>query len=248
MGQARARERRPTISADSWWAGGRHGGLVPPYNGRKGRRCRARRAQRAPPYVYVAGRSPAVTGTAWRRAENTGNADRAADGKASECTNSRTPFLADTAAEGRLDCQDSVSQRQGDRCEVAISRRQPAGDRLAVLPRIQRHANPHRLRDVSRAGVSPAQLGAQPHRAQEDRRAALDPRPSRSLRADSQAGPRGLPRQDPHHAGFRRSGRVDPPRFGPDPGGRHRLQEETAFERGPPGRPPRGRPLYRRRR
>ena len=31
VGQARASERRPTISAGLWWAGGRHGGLVPPY-------------------------------------------------------------------------------------------------------------------------------------------------------------------------------------------------------------------------
>ena len=31
VGQARVSERRPTNSAGSWWAGGRHGGLVPPY-------------------------------------------------------------------------------------------------------------------------------------------------------------------------------------------------------------------------
>ena len=31
VGQARVSERRPTISSGRWWAGGRHGGLVPPY-------------------------------------------------------------------------------------------------------------------------------------------------------------------------------------------------------------------------
>ncbi len=32
VGQARESERRPTNSAGSWWAGGRRGGLVPPYD------------------------------------------------------------------------------------------------------------------------------------------------------------------------------------------------------------------------
>ena len=40
VGQARARERRPTNSADRWWAGDRHGGLDPPYDWRTANRFR----------------------------------------------------------------------------------------------------------------------------------------------------------------------------------------------------------------
>jgi hypothetical protein len=55
VGQAHASERRPTSSASSWWAGGRHGGLVPPYS----------TSEKAGQQPQTPGQQPVTPGLPW---------------------------------------------------------------------------------------------------------------------------------------------------------------------------------------